>query len=549
MDDLEGRLSKLEKDVREREGDIFREVESWYSEFKYTLRKELEEVEDEYTDETCDVSEVVAFAPIKRIREDYREDISEGEFLVGMSLTLIKEEDAHRLVPEEQESDAWRAFSDRFGMISLGQIGPEDEIELDWAGELIRFLRDREYQKPIGRYYPEQDAVALNKLFSFSQVDPEKVPLIMLPLIGFLLSRSDDLAKSTLLHEMTHAYIRKRSGAKFTAETSDINAIDEAAAQTVSDLSSYFFKQGGRDSLPSSSYYMDEGLEIDREIMQSAREALTNSIRDKDSSEWVDTVRKRAAKAIGKIEDNEDPIRAVREEDDHRARMIRITAYTIRETVKDAVEDMHRLGLELDFIGRFNFEKFMDNNSSHHQLKLDLSPEYHETLGKLRSDLVEPSKELEETVRKFNQKVSDDYLSKKLSKSEKKVLQEIFSSPHWTDPEAESQWLSSNPQRGSEELKEHLVYLLKSYGKMVEVYRQKSKELEEILKVVLKKSKELEPEYENERYAREVANLEKNSKRIMSQIEETEQNLKAIREMIETGIKKIKDLEEEKELE
>ncbi len=544
MENLEEKLSQLEKDLRDRDADVFREVESWYSEFKDTLRKELDEVENEYTDETCDVSEVVAFAPIKRIREDYREDISEAEFLVGMSLTLIKEEDAHRLVPQEQDSDAWRTFSDRFGMISMGQIGPEDEIELDWAGELIRFLRDREYQKPIGRYYPEHDAVALNKLFGYSQVDPEKVPLIMLPLIGFLLSRSDDLAKSTLLHEMTHAYIRKRSGAKFTAETSDVNAIDEAAAQTVSDLSSYFFKQGGRENLPSSSYYMDEGLEIDREIMQAAREALTNAIRDKDSSEWVDTVRKRAVKAIGKIEDGEDPIRAVREEDDHRARMIRITAYTIRETVKDAVEDMHRLGLELDFIGRFNFEKFMDNNSTNHRLKLDLSPEYHETLGKLRSDLVEPSKELEETVRKFNQKVSDDYLSEELSESEKKVLQEIFSSPHWTDPAAESQWLSSNPQRGSEELKEHLIYLLKSYGKIVEVYRQKSGELEEILKVVLRKSRKLEQEYENERYTRDVANLEKNSKKIINQIEETEQNLKAIEEMIETGIKKIQDLEE-----
>ncbi|MFB6115944.1 MAG: hypothetical protein ABEK10_00385 [Candidatus Nanosalina sp.] len=548
MENLE-ELGQLEKDVRDRDADVFREVESWYSEFKDTLREELDEVEDEYTDETCDVSEVVAFAPIKRIREDYREDISEAEFLVGMSLTLIKEEDAHKLVPQEHDSDAWRSFSDRFGMISLGQIGPEDEIELDWVGELIRFLRDREYQKPIGRYYPEQDAVALNKLFGYSEVDPEKVPMVMLPLIGFLLARSDDLAKSTLLHEMTHAYIRKRSGANFTAETSGINAIDEAAAQTVSDLSSYFFKQGGRENLPSSSYYMDEGLEIDREIMQAAREALTNSIRDKDSSEWIDTVRKRAIKAIGKIEDGEDPIKAVREEDDHRARMIRITAYTIRETVKDAVEDMHKLGLELEFIGCFTFEKFVDNNSTNHRLKLDLSPEYHETLGKLRSDLVEPSKELEETVRKFNQKVSDDYLSEKLSESEKKILQEVFGSPHWTDPAAESQWLSSNPQRGSEELKEHLVYLLKSYGKIVEVYLQKSGELEEILKVVLKKSRKLEPEYENERYTRDVANLEKKSRKIMNQIQETEQNLKAIEEMIETGIKKLQNLEEGKELE
>jgi len=410
----------------------------------------------------------------------------------------------------------------------IGQIPPEgyDESDIHRITRIKQDLEGSDIHEPLGRYFSGQDAMAMNTLVGFDHKIPlEKVPLILRPLFWYMSNRSHREAKETLVHEMTHAYIHKKSNpGEFT---SAMRAIGEAATQTLNNLF-------GREGAPPETYYKGENP-LDPEIMQAARQAFFNSTEDMEINKAVSELRTRAVTAINKIDNGEDPIAAVREQDDHKTKMIRVASHTTKKTVNELHDDLMSMGLENLMGGNYVPSS---NLKSANNLKRDSDFGLMLLRSEIKDELVEPTEKIISLSKKPVEILEQDYWPNKWSEQQEEVLKEIFGKPSYTDPE----FIPSNGK-----FSENLVFILETYLEVVEIAKDRVRKLEAISEELQKESEQLYPRYENSDFEKDVKKIHEHSEQLEKETKNVGKNLGNIEEMIQTAIKKINRIESKKQ--
>lgn len=517
-DELKTRLNNLEERIRSDDEELFNEVESFYSDLKQYLEEILKYFESDY-EETCEIPEMCVLA-----HEDYF-DFSEPDLLISASLMIAGRRNLRQCIPDDKNPDLWRDLSSSF---MLGQVSPEgyDESDIHRVTEIKQSLEGSDLHEPLGKYFHDRDAMAMNTLVGFDHKIPlEKVPLILRPLFWYMSNRSHREAKETLVHEMTHAYIHKKS--KPEDFTDEMRAVDEAATQTLNDLF-------GREGVPPEKYYRGEHP-LDPEIMQAARQAFFNSTEDMDINEAVSELRTRAVTAINKIDKGEDPIAAVREQDDHKTKMIRVASHATKKTVDELEEDLMSLGLENLMSGNYVPSS---NLRSTYNLKRDSDFGIMLLQAEIKDELVEPTEKLVSLAKKPVEILEQDYWPNKWSEKQEDVLKDIFGKPSYTDPE----FIPSNGQ-----FSENLVFILETYLEVVEIAKDRARKLEAVSEELQNESEQLYPRYENPDFEKDVKKIHEHSEQLEKETKNVGKNLGNIEEMIETAIKKINRIEAKKQ--
>ena len=513
-------LSRLENEVLEDDAEVFREVDEFYSDLKDYMKRILKHFESEF-EETCEIPEVNVFAPIDSINGGSN-SISEAEVLIGMSVYISRQRELREYIPEKHHPSIWKDFGGNF--TPFRQVMPDEEIgdqEYNRIEELVRYLGQAELHASLGRYNPQRNCITMNTLVDFD-IPEDKIPVILLPVYDYLSNRTSGEsnvreAKITFVHEMTHAYIHQKSN--YSEYTLEMKAVNEAATQTVNNL----YRGSGH---PPESYYRGEEA-IDPELMQAAREAFFNSTAFMETEEAVSKIRLKAVEAINRIEDGKDPIKALRDEDDYRSKMVRIGAHTMKKTRDEVEDDLFSIGLE-NFVGG-NYVP-SSNLGPINRLKQDSNFGIVLFREEIKSELVEPTKKLISLAEKPREIVAESYWPDEWSDGRKKALEEIFGNPHWTDP---------GKLQGDEQLRKNLSFVLETYLEVIQTGFRRIRKLESVSREIQERSEKLIPKYENKDFREDMEKILKDSKNLEEELEEIKEDLENIEEMIEAAIKKI----------
>ncbi len=505
---LENRLEDLKHELLHDEERILEDVGTFYGEFKRYLSKVLEHFEKDYK-VTRELPETCLFLPRDRL------EAPAEKFLISASIMVTQNRSLTEHILDDEERAAWRSFGTHF---MKGQIGPDPDQDYHWATTMSTTIQVQEDYKPLGKYFWNSDSIAINTLAGFD-VAKEHFPLILHPLYHYISNRPHENARSTFVHEMTHAYIHKKSD--FTRFTGEMQAIGEAATQVVND----FF---GRNGWPPESYYEGEGA-LDPEIMQAARQAFLRSTKNLNRSRSVSKVRKEAVRAINRIERGEDPIRALREEDDFRSRMIRVAMHTRKKTVEEIRDDLASLGL-ISMIGGYDVASSYLNSAT----RLSKDSDFGIMLFReeIKDELVEPTENLLELSKKPRRLLEGDYWPDKWNKNHEKALREIFTGESWTDPEAFPEG----------ETQENLIFIMETYLELIDMGLRRAKKLQAMSEEIKKESEALFPEYNNTDFKKDMKKIHEDAEELEKDTERMISEFNSAEETVETAITRLKEL-------
>jgi hypothetical protein len=307
----------------------------------------------------------------------------------------------------------------------------------------------------------------------------------------------------------------------------DMAAINEAATQTVSDLF-------GRNITTPNSYYRssDDSEAIDPELMQAAREVFFSISENKDRNVAISEIRKRAVEAINSIEQGEDPVSAVREEDDRRAKMVRIGSHVTEKTSNEVHQDLLNLGMA-EIIGI----SYVPKQVLRPIINLDNDSDFGLMLFRenIKSELVEPTEDLVSLAEKPMELVEGDYWLDKRSEEHQKALEFFFGNNKWTDPKL---------LRSSGGLYSNMMFTLETYLEVIEMGSRRAMKLESMAEELEKRSEELYPRFENEDFKKDVKKIHEDSKKLREELQEVKKSLDKNEEMVEIAIKKLEELNE-----
>lgn len=517
----------LRRYLDENEDQLVDTVENFYADIKGMLSQGLDTMESEI-DATIHPPNVCIFAPVDLVRDDVQgvqitdydynigREIGEGEFLLAMSLFL-----GYRYGHDfDGESNLYRGLFHRFYQKHLH--GEDNH----WIPKMIFYLNQRDFHEPHARFYPEYRSIVVNSFLDMG-LGKGDMPKILEPIYTYMSKKPGDPRAATL-HEMTHLYIHEKS--KFRKRNSEIAAINEAAGQSVSNVIN-------SDKIPSSSYY--RGDLIDKEVMQAARQVFNESTAGLDWNEAVSRIREEAVRAIDDIVDGEDPIRALREEDELRSRIIRIVSYTIERTEREVLKDVASVGFYSEELEeRFSMPNVLDTIFKLKREAEDLEEIAEE--GLISKDFTEKTEMVVSESLKMSSLVLEKNESPGPSLAEAndvKILEQIIGDPDWTDP--------SFIQMSDKKLEEQLLNVLEAYRRLVVETYEASEELANRAKKVEKESEVLSRSYENERAARKASWMAEHAGKIFESMDSSRANLKHIEEMIEVAQTRMEELDEE----
>lgn len=522
----------LKEYLDENEDQLVGAAEAFYADIKGMLRTGLDRMESEI-EATAEPPNVCIFAPIELVKEDVHQvqitdydyglgrEIGEGEFLLAMSLFL-----GYRYGRDFDESNLYQSLFHRYFRKNLH--GDDNH----WVAKMIYYLNQRDFHEPHARFYPEYRSIVVNSFFDIG-IGKNDTPKILEPMYTYMRRRPGD-PKAATLHEMTHLYIHEKS--KFRTMNSKIAAIDEAAAQSVSNVVN-------SEKVPSSSYY--SGNSIDREVMQAARQVFNDSTANLDWNKAVSRIRKEAVRSINDVVGGEDPIKALRNEDEFRSRMIRIVSYTIERTENEVLRDVASVGFYSDELkerleevdgGIVSMPDVLHKCSGLEREAEDLEKMAEE--GLIREDLIE----MTEKVASESSKIFSLVLEKNESPGpsveeakEVKILDYIIGNPDWTDP--------AFIEKGDKELQGQLLNVLEVYRRLVVETYEASEELAKRAETIEKESRALSGRYKNERAVRKAKSIANYAEDISEAMNSSRENLRQIEEMIEVAQSRMEEID------
>jgi hypothetical protein len=494
--------------------------EGFYAGLRNSVRDEIDSIEPSI-DATIDPPDVCVFAPAELLETplshhfDSIESVSDAEVLAGMSIFLGKTFDD--LVSEEMREMCFHFMNEY------------QEHKLTKIAGYFNYLRRNDlqnYHNYIGRFFPVENYFALNHFHKENL--PRDLPDFLVPARNFLGTNGSGNVQEVVVHEMTHAYIENE--AKFRRRTNTISSLDEAAAQAVSNV----FDE---DNVPSARYYEEN---IDQDVMQAARQVFLKSIEDKDGQEAVSLIRRKAVEAVDKVVDGEDPVKALREEDDRRSRVVRIASYATKRMADDVVRDLAVVGITRPYT------KFADVRQAHERTKEitevwgDLeevekagkSLHHLSSTGGIRKELRSPTEELSQNTKKIHRLLRKDYEDE--IETDISFLDDIFGDPDWTDPALYDE----------EELLNYMDGILYRYTNLMEEAVSRARKLESATETVHREGEVLAQKYENRDAVEKVEIIMEETEQLHKEIDEIRQNLDEAEEMAKTGLSKIEELRE-----
>lgn len=498
------------------------EAEGFYSGLRGSVRDEVSVVESSI-DATVEPPNVCVFAPAEKLESslsfhfDSINSVSDAEILAGMSIFLGRNLDD--LVRDEMAEMCFY-FMNEYRDHKLTKI----------AGYFNYLRREdlQQYHTYIGRFFPSENYLALN--YFREETLPDDLPDFLLPAKRFLASNGSSGFQEVVVHEMTHAYIENKS--KFRKRTDTISTLDEAAAQAVSSV----FDE---NNVPSSRYYEEN---IDQDVMQAARRIFLKSVEGKDLPEAVSLIRRKAVKAVNEVVDGEDPIKALREGSDRKAKIVRIASYATKRMADDVIRDLAIVGITQPYT------KFADIRETHDRTKeitevwgdledIDEAGKKLHALaykGEVRHDLREPTEQLSENSRKIRRVIRKNYEDE--IEGDVSFIQDIFGDPDWTDP----------GMYDEDELLDYMDGILYRYTNLIEEAVSRARKLESATKVIHTEGKELVQKYENQEAVEKVKLTLAETEKLHQELDEVRQNLEEAEEMAQTGLNKIEELREDK---
>ena len=503
----------------ENEEELLSKAGGFYSDVRSGIKEELEEFESNI-DASIGPPSVCMFAPIEMVNdelaeEDYRiESVTEEQFLTAMSMYMGYK---HK-----------EAMPDELAEMCFYFINHEDH----WVQKILEYITDRSYQKYAGRFFPEYNSLAVN-VFTSADLFAGDIPEFLVPVRRFMLISGED-ARSTIIHEMTHAYIRNKSS--FRSYNRDIYSIDEAAAQSVTNV-----LNGG--NVPSAEYYRDRSVK--QEIMQAARQVFLEAVENREEGPAVSIIRVKAVEAIDKITDGEDPIRALREEDDYRSKLVRIVSYATKKMARDVKRDLAVVGLSQNKA----FQEYMEEEGKIDVLK-DINTirgdlERIDYIGKVlvskshtnsvSKNLRRQTEKVGEDARKISEIVGKDFEDSLPDDSDIEVLDDVFGDPDWTDPDVRADDV---------ELEEYFDGVLYRYSNVVEEGLRRARRIEKATKTIHSGGESLAQKTSDKETRELLGELIDETERLHKEIDEVRRSLIESVEMAETAESKIEKLKE-----
>lgn len=504
------------------------EAEGFYSVLRGSVRNELDSIESSIG-ATVEPPNVCVFAPVEYaerslIRQfDTIDSVSEAEILAGMSIFLGR-----------VSRSAGGGFDDLVGeeigdmcFYFMGEYEDHKLVKIARYFNILSKSDQKAYHEYAGRFFPEENYFALNCFHEENL--PDDLPEFLVPVRNFLKVDSSDNVRKVVVHEMTHTYIENKS--KFKKRTSDIYDLDEAAAQAVDNVFD-------GNSTPSSKYYKEH---INQDVMQAARQVFLKSIGGKDVPEAVSLIRRKAVKAIDKVVEGEDPVKALRKESNHRSRIVRIASYATKRMADDVIRDLAIVGITKPYTKFADVKQSRNRSKELTQIWGDLEEinsigeHLHTTAyeGSIKQDLREPTEELSENARKIYSLIRKDYEDN--IDGDISFIDDIFGESAWTDPAVHSE----------DELVNYVDGVLYRYGNLVEEAVSRAEKLELATEKVHEEGETLVEKYNNKEASETVRKLIGETEKLHGEIDEVRQNLEDAEEMVKIGLEKIDELKED----
>lgn len=497
------------------------EASSFYSGLRSVAENELEDIESGI-EASITPPNICVFAPVEKLEQSLThhfnqiDSVSNADILTGMSVFL-----------------GWNyeeLVSDEVAEMCFYFYNEYNDHRISKIAGYFNYLKRNDlsgYHSYTGRFFPEENFFALNH---FRRNDlPKDVPEFLVPARNFLEANGSGNVREVIVHELTHAYIENKS--KFRKRTRTISTVDEAAAQAVSNV----FDAG---NIPSSQYYEDNARS--QEVMQAARQVFLSSIDGKNTAEAVSTVRREAVEAIDKIVDGEDPVRALRSEDNIRSKIVRIASYSTKRMAEDVVRDLAVIGITKPYQKHADISESLERKKEIDRVwgdikEIDTTGKYLHAFAhnsRVKDELVEPTEELSQEARKIHDVITSDYEDILQDTS---VLDDIFGESSWTDP-------AFPPD--DQDLVDYITLILESYDHLIRESVSRAEKLESATEHIHGEGEKLVSRYENEEAAERVKNLMQETEQLYEGIDEVRQNLEEAEEMAEIGLKKIEKLKE-----
>lgn len=508
--------NELRDYLDDNEDEIFQSVSTFYSNVIETNGSDIREIE-KTVDASASIQGLCIGAPIEKVNKeisegDYRIDreITEEEFLISWSLELGMHEDE---LASDEMSQLFRDFL--------------NEQRDHWSRKIAEYVTNRNYDGEGGRFFYKYDSISVNAISSDVSIEGD-IPFVLEPLLSLLQSRSDDFT-ATAIHEMTHNYIKENS--KFRKRTKAIKSLDEAAAQSIDNV----FDE---KSAPSGRYYEED---YDQDVMQAARQVFLKKIEGKSMPEAVSLIRREAVKAIDKVADGEDPIKALREESDKRSRIVRIASYATKRMADDVIKDLAIIGIEKPY------HKFADEEQSRNRINeiieirgdVDKVKKASKRLnkllkeGKISQDLREPTERLSRDSAKIYELVRQRYQDE--IEDDTSFLDKIFGEPIWTEP----------ADYTDDELIDYMDGILYRYKNLVEEAASRARKMESATETIHGEGEQLIQEYRNQEARKNVKLIVQETEKIHEEIDQVRQNLEEADKMAQIGLNKIEELRED----